>query len=167
MSFFLYCIIIACATAVGIELRKRLIMRERLLSDILSVIDRIECSIRLEQLPLDRIIEQISEQSEHPEFIDVCRQRLLDGDHFHSAWQAAIEFSGDMLLLKPDERSQLSSLGQRLGYSDVDGELSISAVMRSYFADRRECFSRELANKSKLYMSCSILAGIFISVLLL
>ena len=160
-------LIILCALCAGKELCSRSAERERLLSGLCRFMYAASDSIRMSLTPLDRIIEDAAAEDDAPMFLSACADRLRRGDSFPEAWRAAAGESPDTDLLSEAELAELERLGGALGHSDVKGELALLGHALDYFCERRDETRAELREKSKMYMSCSVLAGLTVVLLLL
>ena len=159
-------LILLCAYFAGNGLYSELAEREKLLSELCRFINDAAGDIRVSLMPLDRITERYA-RGDAPEFLKACAARLRSGESFPEAWRYAVNDSPDMRLLKERERLELGRLGDELGCSDVKGELALLDRASVYFCARRDAARAELGEKSKLYMSCSLLVGLTVVLLLL
>lgn len=159
--------ILLCAYYAGKGLYTKLYERLQLLCGICRFIQTASAEIRTRLTPLDSLIEDASERDGAPEFIQVCAQRLRDGDGFRDAWTYCARESPDMPLLRENEHTELERLGVSLGYYDVEGELSVLSQAMEYFSGVRDDCSDELRKKSGMYMTCSMLTGLAIVLALL
>lgn len=160
-------LILLCAFYAGKGLYVKLIERHQLTADICRFIRVASSEIRVRLTPLDQIIENISDSESTPVFLQVCAQRLRDGDDFHEAWLYSVRESPDIPLLGTNEQTELEKLGENLGYYDVQGELTVLSQAMEFFSEVRESCARELKLKSKMYMTCSMLTGLVIVLILL
>ena len=160
-------VILLCAYCAGKGLYIKLNERQRLLCGICGFIRAASSEIRVRLTPLDRLPEEAARSDDSPEFLQVCAQRLRDGDGFHDAWLYSVRESPDMQLLRDSERSELERLGLSLGYYDAEGELALLLQAFEYFSDVRSDSADELKKKSGMYMTCSMLTGLAIVLVLL
>ena len=160
-------LIILCSLYAGKGLWSELAERERLLGQLCGFLNRAACGIRLSLEPLDRIVALSAAPEDSPALLKVCARRISEGSGFHEAWNRALNESPDTRLLREGELRELARLGDSLGYSDVKGELSLLGQALEYFCACREVARTELREKSRMYMTCSLLTGLTIVLLLL
>lgn len=160
-------LIMVCALCAGKGLYSELADRERLLSGLCVFIYSAAGSIRSRLTPLDRIIEESAVYAYSPGFIVACAGYLREGNGFHEAWRMALDNSRDIRLLTDRERVELERLGESLGYYDAEGEIALLGQAEEYFGSQRDRARGELREKSKMYMTCSLLTGLTAVLLLL
>ena len=158
-------LIILLGWLVGRELKCRIKARHILLCEIDMLCDRMIALMRFERLPLDRIIHRMKGKSAG--FIRMCADKIESGSDFHAAWEYSTNHSPDLRCLKPEEREDLRGLGQSLGRSDLEGEISLIEGYRSRLAPLREAAAEEIKTKGRALQSCCLLAGIFLAIVMI
>lgn len=68
--------------------------------------------------------------------------------------------------LVKEEREQFFSLGEHLGYLDLEMQMKQLTLFEEEQKNRLEAFRRELPGKKKVYQSLGILGGILLAVLM-
>lgn len=96
-------------------------------------------------------------------FVRTAAAELSCGINFADAWEKGVNSDTD---LSEDERRYLLRIGVSLGRSGVKGQLSFLAANRNEAEAMLEAAGREYDEKGKLYRSFGVLAGAFISVML-
>ena len=69
--------------------------------------------------------------------------------------------------LKSDDLEILSDIGKKLGTSDMEGQISMLNLQRTELEMRISAAEADCEKKTKLYRSLGVLAGAFISVMLI
>lgn len=85
---------------------------------------------------------------------------------FQQNWSNAIK-EVPPLNLKESDLEILSDIGKNLGTSDIEGQLSMLSLQRAELEALISSAEAECERKSKLYRSLGVLAGAFISVMLI
>lgn len=159
--------ILLCAYWAGKGFYIKLNERYLLLCGICRFINTASSEIRMRLTPLDKLTGDAAASGEPVEFLRVCAERLRGGEAFHDAWLYAVGKSPDMDLLKDNERAELERLGASLGYYDVEGELAVLSAAFDFFSGARAESEEELKTKSGMYMTCSMLTGLAMVLMLL
>lgn len=160
-------LVLVCACAVGCTMRGKLRERLRLLESICRLLRDMSSCVRSRLVPLGDMFDEIAETGDAPEFVCVCAQRLRDGDSFPEAWGFAVSCGRDTALLEEREQHRLEQLGGCLSMFSAEDELNVLEDARVFFTERVAAAADELRVKSRLYMSCSALAGIMIVIMLI
>lgn len=144
-------------------LRKRL----SLLKAVNAMLEEISILIRYKASTVFEIIEELSKDKRFTElgFILEVREHCSEQSSFSLKWENAV-MSYNFGSIKPQDLLLINSIGQNLGSSDIEGQLSTLALEREELKTLLADAESDLKNKSKLYSSLGILTGAFITVLL-
>lgn len=158
-------IITASTTLTGIYASNQLSQRKKRIQVLILMIDRIASLIEFRALKTGDILKSIASDKsfESLEFLKNADELHQKDMSFSGAWNQAVsndDTVGD------EERQQLIMLGSSLGTSNIKGQLSMLKIYRQNMENIFNTFSQESLNKGKLYRSLGILAGVFISVML-
>lgn len=143
-------------------------------SGLLKRVLTLETVIRLYQYLYDRLkflqpsvgslISQAAVCAEFKDltFLPACGESLRRGESFPESWKTAVEAFPE---LKREEKTVMLSLGDILGASDLESQLSAIEYGKALLETRLET-AREYAGKhKKLYRTLGILAGLGIAIL--
>ncbi len=158
-------IITASTTLTGIYASNQLSERKKRIQAMILMIDRISSLIEFRALKTGDILDSISSDKsfEKLAFLKNADDLYKNGLSFYEAWNQAAE---EDIMTGDEERQQLIMMGSSLGTSNIKGQLSMLKIYRQNMEHIFDTFSEESMNKGKLYRSLGILAGVFISVML-
>jgi len=147
------------AASAGLSERKK---RIRL---IVLMTEKIASLIEYRALRTSEILCDLSDDASFSGlgFISLAAQELGTGKSFSDAWTKGVESDTG---LSEEERRYLLRMGGSLGKSGVRGQLSFLEIHRNEAEAMLEAAGREYEEKGKLYRSFGVLAGAFISVML-
>lgn len=153
--------IIGCYMSAG--LRKRLM----LLKAVNAMLEEISILIRYKAATVFEITEAIGKDNRFSElgFISGIKDTCTEPSAFSLRWEEAV-MSYNFGSIKPQDLLFISSIGQNLGSSDIEGQLSTLALKKEELKALLAEAESDCKNKSKLYSSLGILTGAFITVLL-
>lgn len=142
--------------------------RAEVLGDIVMMISAMQTRLRYECLPVGALLRVIQESSkgENLSFISVCREKTEQGEAFPCAWRESIESNKELCRLIRNVLPCLIRLGEELGTTDLEGQLSCCGYYERIFCD--ELREREEQNKkySKLYPALGAMLGIWAAILI-
>ena len=96
---------------------------------------------------------------------EVCRQRLQSGEAFSISWRAGIECESNNI--DRDLVDILSPLGEVLGSTDLDSQLSAISCACRLLKVNLETAREEQRKKSGMFRTMGVLCGIAIAILLI
>lgn len=151
----------------GILLSKRLGERVELLRRTLAMLDRFSTQIRWQASTVEELLRSELRQGggERLSFLEHIAGEPQGGP-FPDAWKRALGEWKNPALEKED-RLLLETIGETLGSSDVEGQLASIALQKETCARLLEQAAHDRERKGKLYRSLGVLAGVFVSILLL
>ena len=148
----------------GYTLADRLLQRKKLLEELRAFVERMRAQVSYALVPPDRIIADCDDGEGG--FFRCCIG-ALEQQPIDRAWLYASEHCGAVRTLNAEERRLLLDLGGQLGKYDADLQLSALSV----FAVRLEEFCRAASeqhrDRSRLRITCSLLAGALLSILII
>ncbi len=139
----------------------RLRKRRNFLSDFKSSLSVIETEITMGRYELGVIFKRIDSDQRLYGLYGLCAS-LIEEKGIRKAWRLAVEKSAGQGCLKKEDISVISSLGNELGMSDVDGQKKALKRAAELVRPLSENAAEECARLSRVYRSCGVLAGIFI-----
>ncbi|MGN1443155.1 MAG: stage III sporulation protein AB [Acutalibacteraceae bacterium] len=139
----------------SVILSLRLRKRADILDKTYSLLNEMKIMLEYYCLSVNELIDAAYEKSCYQKtFIIQCKKLLTDGNDFPVAWSASVESAG---IYKKEEKQKLIQLGEFLGTSDLESQLT---VMQMYITDFDE-FRKDAQNKRKKYADTSIFVGAF------
>ena len=158
-------LIVICGVLIGSELRERLRSRVRILGEYESVCLRMISMIRFQHTPLDRLIVKLKDSDS--DVISMCGLYVDEGDDFREAWEKAVASSGEIQLLRDEEKKLIKELGEYIGRSDSDGEITMLGGMKEEFGKAAKRAQKELSEKRRVYSVCGVLGGIMCALMVI
>ncbi len=146
----------------GLIRARELKRRSLLLSELKQFLLELEVSIRYTAPTLDELSESCCGV-----FGELLRQERESSPDIKQAWKSAVKRLSDCPFCGRAEASLLNELGQALGTSDAEGQLSILGLHRTRLERLCTEAEQEHKTKGKLYRSVSALLGAGIAVLIL
>lgn len=96
-----------------------------------------------------------------------ARLNELSGLTFQEIWKDAVEKELVDTSLSKRDKMQLLQFGENLGYLDKDMQMNTLDLFLSQLEEETKELSKTVKEKSYLYNSLGIMAGIFISIIML
>ncbi len=153
--------VIVCSLLIGAELVRRQRLGRDILAQACELCLFMQSCVRYEQTAPDVILRSFGKKSV------LAADTLISidsGADFHSAWKKALEKHKS--ILDCEEYSLVLSMVDDLGRTDISGEtMRLSHVYRRLDElHRKRC--AELEAKTRTCISVSLLAGVFIAIML-
>lgn len=163
-------LIIGASAAIGFSSVRRMQLRVHVLSSLLVSIETIKNEICDRLTPLPELFARLAAETESPvKFLFARLAVQMDelGDmSFYAIWEKAIEKTPD-LELTPAEKRTLTDLGRTLGRYDIEEQ----RVACNYTMRRLETYLQkaeaERRNQGKVHAALSVIAGVFVVIILL
>ncbi|MCD7731199.1 MAG: stage III sporulation protein AB [Oscillospiraceae bacterium] len=140
----------AALKAVGFMLAEISIMIEYNSSDVYEIAEKLSSDSRFNILGFPRELNNLLKEKEND---------------FSFAWNAAVKSCGHGFLTKDDTKF-ICSLGDNLGKSGVEGQLTNIRLKQKELDILISEAESSFAQKAKLYRSLGVLLGAFVSILL-
>lgn len=143
---------------IGINKASRFNARVSLIEKTKLFIEGIKIEIEYTCSSLPLIIEKFSSQDNFDclDFLKLCQKKLHEGVDFPCAWKNSVLQSSSLYL--KDEKDKLINLGQVLGTSDLNGQLSLLSMYSNYFDE----FLTEAKKQKDKYSNMSVSLGVFV-----
>lgn len=159
-------LIIAVTSFAGCYFSTSLKTRLTNLKKINFLIDEIIILLRFKASTVYEITEYLVKNGRFSDF-DFLGCITPDKDvSFQQNWHNAIEANPPMSLNRNDLEI-LADIGKNLGTSDMEGQISMLSLQRAELETLISYAEADCEKKSKLYRSLGVLAGAFISVMLI
>lgn len=160
--FGLMCIFFGC-TAVGVYASQKLRQRVEAVGVLLSLLETISAYIRYQSLPLEDVF---AAAAENPNFkkLSFLRSLVFSPDiSFAEKWTSVLQAEHTL----PQQAKQiLLRLGNSLGVTDVQGQLSVLQLHRKELASLEEEMREIYRSHGELYRRLGILSGLMLVLLL-
>ena len=165
------CMIVAAASGIGMSFGADLKRRCRELRMLKQLVYMLRGEIKYTKTPLPEAFVHISVRLPAPfgPFLaGVAKEMgMADGRTFGELWRAQIQAALSGSCLSRLDKEQLGTLGEVLGYLDLEMQLSaIDLYLEQLENGIREAQS-SIASKQKLYQSLGVAGGIFLVILLI
>lgn len=118
----------------------------------------IEIMLRFISADVYEIAEKLRKKFNELDFLDIVGQNSTVS--FAEEWHNAVYKS--RLPLSVGDRAFISSIGENLGKSDLEGQLCIISAEKAELSSMTECAVKDCEKKCKLYRTLGILGGIFV-----
>lgn len=136
--------------------------RAQTLETILLMLSITESQLRYSRMPVSDLLKSLCENNALSGlgFLKECRELLCFGESFSSAWKKSVEASSGLKRLLPETYDNLLVLGDEIGATDLDGQLSrceyYSRLFSRVLSEREEKSKRS----AKLFPPLGMLLGI-------
>jgi stage III sporulation protein AB len=164
-------LVIASSTGMGLFFSNEMKCRIEDLKELRKLIALLRGDIRYANTPLPEAISSIARRhsgSFEPFFSGVSTKlHELSGLTFSDIWKEAIEKKLVSTSLTKRDKLQLAQFGENMGYLDKDMQLNTLDLYISQLEDEISESSKTAKEKAYLYNSLGIMAGIFISIIML
>ena len=141
------------------------------LRELRKLIMLLRGDIRYGNTPLPEAINGIARRHKgcfSPFFTKISsRLNELSGLTFQEIWKDAVEKELINTSLSKKDKMQLLSFGENLGYLDKDMQMNTLDLFLTQLEEETKELSRTVKEKAYLYNSLGIMAGIFISIIML
>lgn len=165
--------ILVIASSAGIGFYFSCDMRCRIedLKELKKLIGLLKGDIRYAITPLPEAISSLARRhsGNYGSFLQYVSKKLqeLSGQTFSEIWRVAVEKELISTSLTKKDKLQLVHFGDNLGYLDKDMQLNTLELYLSQLDEEITDISKTIKEKTYLYNSLGIMAGIFITIIML
>ena len=165
MNLMLSAVMILLCTAMGFYFSKSLKEREERLCSVLLLIKELTVQIRYTNAKIGDILKSAAENSAYRNlyFVTDCLF-LNENEDFHKTWSEGIKRQA---FLNQRDKELLFALGERLGETDSEGQLSFLEMTEAMLSEQREEAREERSAKSRMYRSVGLLCGLAMGIMVL
>lgn len=165
MNLLLSAMIIILCTFMGFYFSKRLKAREEQLCTTLLLIKELTVQIRYTNAKIGDILKSAAENSAYQSLSFVTDCLFLDeSKDFHIIWSEGVKKEA---FLNQRDKELLFALGERLGETDSEGQLSFLEMTEAMLSEQREEARNDRNTKSRMYRSVGLLCGLAIGIMVL
>lgn len=135
----------------------------------IAMIEELSLQIRYRALPVYELARVIkSNNGLAPlRFVGVIEEHIEHERDFSIAWANAIKSCKEQSDLTDDDVKILIAVGNELGKSDIDGQVSTLSLYQDMLARNLESAIEEKRNKGKMYRNLGALIGVGIAIILI
>ncbi len=171
MEFFRYIfliLILTGSTSVGFLLSKKYTDRVKELKSLSNLITLLQNKIKFTHKPLGEILEEIVNVKENSGIIGIFSKtsQKLKNKKFEEAWNEAISEQRFFLNLNQEDITFLKTLGNVLGKTDVEGQMSEINQFQTILKVQIENAEEEKNKNAKMYKSLGTIIGLAIVIIL-
>lgn len=165
MNILLAIIIAAFGGSIGMFFSFKLKEREKTMSLALLLIKELAVQIRYTNAEIGEILLSATQKDEYNAllFIKECVKTNKNGD-YHLLWREGVK---KQPFLTVKDRDLLNSLGDSLGQTDTEGQLSFLEMYEELVKRRIEEASTEYADRGRVYRSVGLLCGLAAGIMVL
>lgn len=161
--------IILASTYIGVGYVNSMKKRIDSLSQMIELLTVVKIKLEYELCAIPELFRLIinQEQGTYLCFLRYCADEIDAGTSLKSSWNKSVEkFSGEMCLSKNDT-ALLMDFSQTLGDTDVSGQLSNIEMYIELLGKNLKEAEKEVTDKSRVSISCSLFLGLLVSILLI
>ena len=165
MNLFFSATTVLFGAATGIWFSKGLKERERFISSVILLIKELTVQIKYTNSEIGTMLKQAAqtETYRHLLFVTACKDIAENGD-FHPLWNDGVK---KQPYLTSADRELLFSLGDKLGETDLDGQLSFLELTYEMLKKQQQEASENYRKKGRMYRSVGILCGLAAGIIVL
>lgn len=159
-------LIILCTSMTGLHMASGLSKRVSAIEQNIALLLFFHDQLRYFQLPVDELLEASArlEQFRSMAYLTDCLEAIAQGGSFSASWADALQ--SQQMTLGGRETEILASLGEVLGATDLDSQLSTLAYTREQLNLCLHSAREKCAKLQKMYGALGVLTGIAIVIVL-
>lgn len=164
-------LVMASTTGIGFYFSTEMKSRIEDLRELRKLIGLLKGDIRYANTPLPEAISVLARRYKGSfcTFFQYVSTRLqeLSGQTFAQIWKAAVEQELVNTSLIKKDKAQLISFGENLGYLDKDMQMNTFELYLTQLEDELAELAKTVKERAYLYNSLGIMAGVFISIIMI
>lgn len=139
------------------------------LAEIVMFVVFIQNRLRYECLPLPSLLAAAEENGKFRRlsFVSSCREKTEKGNPFPVSWRESIEDDKELCSLLKGIVSNLVRMGEDLGTTDLDGQLSCCGYYEGVFRSAQSESEEKSKKYSKLYPALGAMLGLWAAILII
>lgn len=151
---------------IGFFMSDRLKLQVEFFEELCTLISQLKIKIRFSSDTLLQLLYDTADLPLLKEQISSSIEYMEHGESFAYAWNAASDKTGTMYKLDKDDVQIIKRLGQGMGVSDTQGQLSHLELYSQLMEDRLLKARENARTKTKMYRLLGFLGGLACAVLL-
>lgn len=164
-------LVILSSTGIGFFFSNEIKCRIEDMKELRKLIVLLRGDIRYANTPLPEAINAIArrEVGRFQKFLSGVSEKLneLSGSTFSEIWKSAVEKDLTDTSLTKKDKLHLIQFGDNLGYLDKEMQMNTLDLFITQMEDEIKELSKTVKEKSYLFNSLGIMAGIFITIIML
>ena len=168
LRYLFLLLVIAGSTSVGFLLSKGFSDRVKELRELANLINILQNKIKFTQVPLKEALTEISNIETNSQISKVflkAGEKIKD-EKSEVAWQEALNEERIFLNLKNEDIELIKSLGNTLGKTDIEGQMSGINQFENILNMQIKKAEEECSKNSKMYKSLGTIIGLTIVIIL-
>lgn len=163
--------VILSSTAIGFYFSSLLRARIQELSDLRKTLFILRGDIQYGNTPLPEALQSIAlrNKSEFKPFYMQVSEKLcrLEGESFQEIWSNGVDQCLNETALTKEDKLELKRLGENLGHLDREMQVRTIDLYLEIIKREMEEATTTIKEKTKLYNTLGILAGLFITIVMI
>ncbi len=164
-------LVIASSAGMGFYFSGELRNRTQDLKELKKLVGLLKGDIRYASTPLPEAIGAIARRhtGNYSRFLNDVSTKLqeLSGQTFSDVWKAATEKELANTSLSKKDKLQLARFGENLGYLDKDMQMNTFELYLTQLEEEITELTKTAKEKTYLYNTLGIMAGIFITIIMI
>ena len=159
-------VLVVCGTLMGLKFSERLKKRVKLLELTVRMINEIALQIRYSSPTVFELLDDLCNNPAYSElkYLIRIKEKRVCGKSFSEVWNDGLSDVKENDFTAEDY-SVISEIGEELGRSDTDGQLTALALIKDKLLILRDNSAAEYEKKGKLYRTLGLLSGICVAIL--
>ena len=168
IKYILIFFVFLAFTYIGNTYAKKYVSRVQELEKMQNLLNIFKSKIKFTGLTIQEIFNQIYDDNKDI-FGDIFKIASLNMENMSAkdGWEKAIEESQDKLSLNREDFTAIETLGQMLGNTDAEGQVSQIELTEKLIEDHIENAKIEKQKNTKLYKTLGVTVGLTAVILLL
>jgi len=168
IKFIILIIIFGACTSLGVLMSKKYKNRVIELREFKSTMNTLETKIKFTYEPIPEILKDISENlGKNTSLILKKASLYMEKNTTQSAWNQAIEETKKNLSLNNEDITIIKNLGNLLGKTDVEGQISEINVTSNFIDSQIIKAEEERKKNEKMYRNLGTIVGLAIVIILI
>jgi len=163
--------VITSSTAIGFYFSSQMRQRINDLKELRKLIGLLRGDIRYAATPLPEAISMLARRhnGNFEKFLSYVSEKLyeLSGQTFALIWRSGVESMLTCTSLSRKDKLLLAQLGDNLGYLDKDMQVNTLDLYIAQLDEEIADMSKTVKEKAYLYNTLGIMAGIFITIVMI
>lgn len=165
MNIFYSAALVLLGTAAGFYLSKRVKERETGLNAAILLVKELTVRIRYTNSKIGDVLKDAAADPTYSKLSFVTAYAgLQETENFHDIWSEAVKKEN---YLNRRDKELLLALGERLGSTDTDGQLSFLEMTEVMLTGQQREAQDDCCKKVKMYRSVGILCGLALGIIVI
>ena len=168
LRYLFLLVVIAGSTSIGFLLSKSFSDRVKELRELANLINILQNKIKFTKVPLKEALTEISNIETNSQISKVFSKagEKIKTEKTEIAWQEALNEERIFLNLKNEDIELIKSLGNTLGKTDIEGQMSGINQFENILNMQIKKAEEECSKNSKMYKSLGTIIGLAIVIIL-